>query len=110
MNAAMPEEQQPAQQSEPQQQLDNEPITQLDPARDLRCDPRQVLVLGDSVVEEELAWSFKQLGFDVTHLRTTEIEAEDMQQRYPSLTVAGAGVDSEAVSYTHLTLPTTERV
>ena len=93
MNAAMPEEQQPEQ----QQQLDNEPITQLDPARDLRCDPRQVLVLGDSVVEEELAWSFKQLGFDVTHLHTSEIAAEDMQQRYPSLTVAGAGVDSEVL-------------
>ena len=93
MNAAMPEEQQPEQ----QQQLDNEPITQLDPARDLRCDPRQVLVLGDSVVEEELAWSFKQLGFDVTHLHTSEIAAEDMQQRYPSLTVAGAGVDPDVL-------------
>ncbi|OIR41930.1 hypothetical protein BJP08_06580 [Corynebacterium sp. NML140438] len=72
-------------------------MTQLDPARDLRCDPRQVLVLGDSVVEEELAWSFRQLGFDVTHLRTAEIDAEDMQQRYPSLTVAGAGVDPEVL-------------
>ena len=66
----------------------------------------KVLILGTSAVEEELATSFRRLGYEV-QVGTFEQGAPGAMT--PDITVAGEGTDLtklRAVSYTHLTLPT----